>query len=326
MNNLTTTEKKVINNLSKALKSSVQLGDLLQLVIASLSEAGTPANAVVASEVLTVSGVVLHGETITFNNPAKPGIDVYEFLADAAQKKRVSTNIAVDITDSTTASTGTLTMDTQPIAGDKVTIGAKVFTFVPVGTDTADGEISIGVDVAAAQAAFVAAINGTDGVNDPHPLVSAGAFAANASVITALIGGVAGDAIATTETFTAATNVFAAVTLGTGADCTAANAITALVAAITAYDTQDIIAADGAGDTVTLTSAIAGAIGNDITLAATMTNGSFTDDATEMSGGVDGTVSSGVKIMVDETNLYICFLPNTKNDRNWRRVELRSLN
>jgi hypothetical protein len=113
------------------------------------------------------------------------------------------------------ASQGTLTVDTQPTAGDTMTIGGKVYTFTADGTAAADGEIDVGVDLAGAQANIVAAINGTDGINTAHPLVSAAAFSTNASVITALTKGAAGDDIATTETFTAATNVFDAATLGT---------------------------------------------------------------------------------------------------------------
>lgn len=113
------------------------------------------------------------------------------------------------------ASQGTLTMDTQPTAGDTMTIGTKVYTFTADGTAAADGEIDVGADLADAKTLVVAAINGTDGINTAHTLVTAAAFATNDMVITAKTKGVAGDLIATTETFTAGTNVFDAATLGT---------------------------------------------------------------------------------------------------------------
>jgi hypothetical protein len=113
------------------------------------------------------------------------------------------------------ASQGTLTVDTQPTAGDTFTIGTKVFTFRAVGDANADGDVEVGADLAGAQANIVAAVNGTDRFNDPHPSVTIAAFAADDAVITAIVEGTAGNAIATTETFTAGTNVFDAAVLGT---------------------------------------------------------------------------------------------------------------
>jgi len=118
-------------------------------------------------------------------------------------------------------SQGTLTMDTNPTDGDTITIGAVTYTFKD--TPASAGHIKIGVNVAATQVSLVKTINGTGiagtdyfaGTTTPHPTVSAGNFAANASVLTARTAGVAGDTIATTETFTAGTNVFDAATLGT---------------------------------------------------------------------------------------------------------------
>ena len=306
---------------------NMKLGNIIQAIIVGLNQttvAGTPVNAVNAFETLTVSGVVLDGETVLINNPAIDGIDIYEFLADAAQTKSAPGNIAVDITAYATKSTGTLTVDTQPTSGDTMTIGTKVYTFVPVGTANGDGEISIGANLAGAQAAIVAAINGTDGVNEPHPKVRASVFATDASTITAMVGGTAGDLIATTETFTAATNVFGAVTLGNGADCSAANAITALVGAITASDTQGISAVDGAGDTVVLTCDVAGVIGNTVIIGETMSNGSFTGGAVLLSGGIDGTVGTIGESMIDASYLYRCVADNTTAGKNWRRISLGS--
>ena len=124
------------------------------------------------------------------------------------------------------ASQGTLTMDVIPTEDDTMTIGTRVYTFRDTFTG-GDDEIFIGANVAATQANTVAAINGTgtDGVEykntAPSTDVTMGAFAANDAVLTAIVPGAAGDAIATTETFTPVTDVFDAATLGTtraGAD------------------------------------------------------------------------------------------------------------
>jgi len=284
----------------------------------------TPVNAVAAQGTLTIAGVVIDGEYVDI------GDDRYEFCADAAQSLTAGSDFAVDITSYVTKSQGTLTVVTQPISGDTMTIGDKVFTFVTNGTANADGEISIGTDAATAQANIVAAINGTDGWNTASAYVTIAAFAANAAVLTALVGGVAGDSIATTETFNGVGNIFDAATLGTttaGVDCSAANAVTALVAAITANDTQGVGAADGAGDTVVLTADTKGAAGNAIVIAESMANGSL-DGGGVLGGtttGVDGTVGTQWQVAVDASYIYICIAANTIADANWRRVTLGSV-
>jgi hypothetical protein len=293
------------------LEFGVIINDLIQQAN-NATAVGTPVNAVDATNILTLAGVVIDGETVTINL-----IDIYEFCADVAQSVTTVGNIPVDITAVTTASTGTLTIDTQVTSGNTMTIGGKVYTFVPDGTDNADGEITIGTDLATGQAAVVAAINGTDAHNTANASVSSGAFAANDAIITALIGGVAGDAIDTTETFTAVTNIFAAGTLGSGADCTAANAITALVAAVTASDTQGVGAADGAGDTVDLTADAGGVAGNAITTTEVMANASFA--TATLASGVDGTVGVLGQDFIDATYIYKLMADNTIADANWTR-------
>ena len=129
--------------------SAMQPGEPVNIV------AGTPVNAVAGTAVLTIDGVAIHGETATI------GDNVYEFAADAGQTVTEG-NIAVDITAVATASQGTLTIDTQPTAGDTMTIGTKVYTFVPAGTANADGEVSIGADLAAALIIIVEAIDGLE--------------------------------------------------------------------------------------------------------------------------------------------------------------------
>ena len=318
-----------LDSVYKDINAKFDTGTLSAQAIASLAladtalqevilETATPVNAVAATKTLTISGVVIDGETVTI------GTNIYEFCADTAQSLSTGT-IAVDIEANATKSAGTLTIDTQPTAGDTMTIGTKVYTFVPVGTANADGEVSIGTDLATAKTAIVAAINGTDGISTAHTLVSAAAFVVNDCVITALVGGVAGDLIATTETFTAVSNVFNAVTLGTtvvGVDCVQADAVTALALAITTSDTQGVGAVDGAGDTVILTADTKGVVGNSIVIGETMANGAFAGGAVLLSGGVNGTVGVQWEVKVDSSYLYVCVVTNTIIDANWRRVTL----
>lgn len=324
MDNLTTAARTAANNITKRMLLGNVIDDIIDHAKLMSTEDAAPVNAVAATKTLTISGVVTDGETVTFNNPAVAGTDVYEFLTDAAQTKTVSSNIAVNVSAYAVKATGTLTVATQPTAGDTMVIGSKTFTFVPVGTDNANGEISVGADVAAAKVNIVAAVNGTDAHNIAHPQVSASVFSSNDCTLTALVGGVGGNSIATTETFTAVGNLFGAATLGSGASCSATNAVAALVAAITANDTQGILATDGTGDTVDLVAEVAGVSGNSITLAKTLANGSFASSATALSGGVDGTVGSKHELRSTASYLYVCTDDNTVAGANWRRMSLGS--
>jgi len=325
MNNLTNSELKIMNNLTMVHDLDVRLGDKIQEVINNISpdwieniiKEGTPENAKSAEAVLTISGVVIDGETVTVGN------DVFEFAAD--EELTVSEgHIPIDIFADAVGSYNSLTMDTQPTSGDTVKIGDKTYIFVPVGTDTADGEVSIGVDKVEAQANLVAAINGTDGISFSHPLVSIGDFTADVATVTALVGGVSGDLIETTETFTALTNIFSNGTLDNGVDCTDEKAATAFANAITNLGTEGIIGTVGIScDTVEMI-APTGAAGNDIPVSTTMDNASFGVDVDFMSGGKDGTIASGIQFMIDDTNIYVSIGENTVTGTNWRKIALTS--
>lgn len=198
---------------------------------------GIPNKGTKAVGVLRVASAVKDAQTVTI------GRDVYE--VDTRDASHVTSgNIRLDLSaGSTVKMQATLTVDTQPIAGDTMTIGTKVYTFVPTGQANVDGQIALGGNVAATQPKIVAAINGSDSINTAHPLVTAGAFAVNASVVTSISGGIA--TIACTETFTAGTNIFDATTLGTttaGVDPTAAEFTTALTAAINASGVEAVTA------------------------------------------------------------------------------------
>jgi hypothetical protein len=296
--------------------------------VCSIIPTGAPVNAISATKTLTIDGVVIDGETVTIDNPEADGIDVYEFAADVALTVGEG-NIPVNINAYTVKATDGLTVDVKPTVGDIMTIGIKDFTFVPSGTANGDGEIDIGIPadlLADIQASIVKAIRGTDGHNEPHPLVTCGeAFLGNVLAITALIGGVAGNDIATTETFTAETNVFSADKLANGSDCVQANAVTALAAAITDHDTQGVGGVGGAGDTVVLTADIGGDITNTIIIGETMANGEFAGGAVLLSGGVDGTVGEANTVLMDASYLYVTIAENTIAGKNWRRIDLGSV-
>jgi hypothetical protein len=286
---------------------------------------GTPVNAVNATKTLTLTGVVIDGETVTINHSDAVGTDIYEFMSDTAQTKTTATNKAVNISSYAAKSTGTLTLATQPTANDTMTIGTKVYTFVASGTTPANGKIVLGTNLAATKLVVVKAINGsTDTANSANSKVTASAFASDICTLTAIDGGLAGNTIATTETFTANDNVFGGAVLGSGGECSAANAVTALIAAITSSDTQGVGATAGAGTSVVLTADVAGAAGNKVLISKSMANATFAGSATKLSGGIDGTEGPAEMLMHDSSYLYVLTADNTKAGKNWRRISIGS--
>lgn len=73
------------------------------------------------------------------------------------------------------AATAVVTMTVIPTAGKTFIVGGVTYTFRAAGDTDAAGEISIGINVAAARLNFVAAING-NALNVANPIVSCGAF------------------------------------------------------------------------------------------------------------------------------------------------------
>lgn len=310
----------VSTKLAAAVQASLALADSAIQVAAGITP-GTPVNAVGSYDTLNVTGVVIDGETFTVN-----ATDIYEFCADAAQGVTAPGNLPVDIEAHATKSACKLTIDTQVTLGDFMNVGGVLYTFASVASTKGEGDISIGTDLATGQAAIVAAINGTDGHNTANPVATAAAFTgggATESIITALIGGTAGDAYVCTSTFTTGTNQFDAATFGTevaGVDCIAANAILAIAISVAANDTVGIGAVDAAGDTMTFTMDTLGTAGDGITLTKVMANGAFVGGVT--AGGVDGTVGAIWASFIDTAYIYYAIAANTIADANWRRVSL----
>ena len=309
---LTSVERRVLNNVSMEQNANVKLGEIISEILNNV-QPGTPVNAAYAAAALEVVGIS-HGETLTI------GDDIYEVTAreDAVVTEG---HIAIPIYDISTPATGTLTMAAQPTAGDTVTIGEKTYIFVPNGTDTADGEVSIGVDLAGAQAALVAAVNGADEFTSQNEDVKMAAFIADVATLEAIVAGVYGNTITTTSTFTSAGNLFSGLTLINGADCSTANALVAIADAVTDNDTQGV-AAEVYAEEEFVTFYALGEEANAIEVSTTMLNASFPDETTSLSGGVNATESGTVRLMVDERYLYVCTAPNTIDGSNWRRIPL----
>lgn len=234
-----------------------------------------------ATGTLTISGVVVDGETVLI------GDRTYYYSTGLTSVP--AGNVTANISAYGTKAAGNLTLSVQATEGDTFQIGPKTYVMVANGTANTNGEVSLGGNLAVCQTNIVAAINGTDSVNTSNSQVSAGNFSGNVTLLTALYTGTQGNSIVTAEIgqgFTDANNTFDATTLGdvtAGVDVSAANAVTALVAAINGDASAVVSAADGASDTVVITADTAGADGNDIATTETMTNGEFDDET--LTGG-----------------------------------------
>lgn len=142
-------------------------------------------------------------------------LDKQQAISDSIAKTVATVTTTENTPVNAVAAAGTLTVAVQPLVGDTFTIGTKVYTFTTNATAAADGEVDVGADVAGAKVNIVAAINGTDGINTASAFVTAAAFIADDSILTAITAGTSGNSIATTETFDNVGNVFDAATLGT---------------------------------------------------------------------------------------------------------------
>lgn len=130
-----------------------------------------------ATGVLTISSVVIDGETVTI------GPDVYEFDTHTASTI-TSGRIRANISASAVKAQGTLRLDTIPTANDLFTIGARTYVCVASGAGDSAGEVSIGASLAAFEANLLAAIAGTDGFNSAHPTVTMAVGTPTAGTVT----------------------------------------------------------------------------------------------------------------------------------------------
>lgn len=204
---------------------------------------------------LRVAAAVIDTETVTI------GADVYEVdTRDVSHVTagRIRLNLSAG---STVKAQGTLTIAEPVTAGDTIVIGTKTYTFVPKNTATTDGEIDMGDSEAHTKLNIVIALKGgatwTAGGANANPastFVTCGAaFGGDALVLTAIVGGTPGNAIATTEGLTHISNIFDGVVLGTttpGVDPTAAEFTTALLAAINGSGTEPVSAIRPAAGTI----------------------------------------------------------------------------
>ena len=191
--------------------------------------------------VLRVASAVAHLETVTFAGRV--------FRADnRTTPPTVAGELAVALNSYATAASRALTItDGQNAAADEtVTIGGQVYTFKT--SLSAANQVLIGADDNATCANLVAAINGAAGAGTTYGTGTVAntsvtaAAASNVVTVTAIIPGTVGNSIAIAETMAQAAWASSATVLAGGADSSAANFTTALVAAIAADSSQRVAA------------------------------------------------------------------------------------
>lgn len=324
--NLSVTTEKIAALAVTAEKLAAAL-DMNGKTITNLSiEAGTPVNAVSSQGTLTLTGVVIDGETFIV------GDEIFEIDTDGIVG---GGNIAIDVSAFATASQGTLTVTgggNQIADGDTVTIDTKIYTFKTTLTPT-EGEILIGADDTAAllnlsNALDLAGAAGVDySVAAIHPTVTKISSDALTMIVEVRIPGTDGDSIVSTEV-AAELSWDGGGTLGTtvaGVDCPAADADGVIVTDVSAGSSL-VTATQGGGTTVLMTVDIAGVAGNAFVSTVAMANGSFgASTLGDTVAGVDGTIGAINKLLSDATNLYSATAANTIVDANWKKLVWQSL-
>ena len=214
-------------------------------------------------------GVGSDTETVTV------GTRVYELDTHSGAGSITPGRVRVDVSGgSTVKARGTLNLNSQPLNGETVTIGGKVYTFEDALTNV-DGHVHISHTSASLTIDnLIAAIMLGNGETTPgagtdyaaattiHPTVTAAVGAGDTMIVSAKAGGVGGNAIATLDGLSDVLSVWDAGTLGTttaGVSPTAGEVATALMTAINADASRVMDARDVGWGTVLLVTKAAGA-------------------------------------------------------------------
>ncbi len=180
-------------------------------------------------EALEVDTAELAAGAVTNPKIGALAVDSAELAADAVTEAKIealavsSGKIAIDaISGSRARATETLTLTGQPLDTETVTVGGKTYTFQTVLTDV-DGNVLIGAAETDSLDNLIAAINLGAGSGTVYAAatteqteVDAVAGAGETMDVAAVVGGTAGNAIATTHTLS--NGSFGAANLSGGTD------------------------------------------------------------------------------------------------------------
>lgn len=299
-------------------------------------EVGTPVNAVAASQILELTGVIVpgsHAESVLTANTILDG-DTFTF---GARTYRYKTVIA-QIDDIFLGNNDAEALDnTKHIFNGTGTPGTHYFTGSVPNAD------AVATDNAATTQKFIARVPGV--AANTLPTTSSGATLSWAD--TTLGGGTgASNPGVAPETVTADGEVYSFVNVLSETNGAAAipNQVLFGVNSAAALDNLKLAMNHGATEgtnystgtvvhpTLTATTnedvsqvveaKIKGTAAESIAVDDTLSNGAWAD--TNLAGGVDGTVGLAKQLLADSTYLYVAIAANTIAGANWRRIALGS--
>jgi len=224
-----------------------------------------PVAGVKANGTLTISGVVSDTQTCTI------GSNVYEFDIN---NSITAGRIKVDVANLRNQATGTLTFSGVVADAETVTIGTRVYEF-DFNDSITEGNVK--VDISAGGTAATGTLTFSGATSDGETVV---------------IGN-------RTYEFDTDNNVSAVdhVRVDISGGATAAASVTALVAAITGdQDVAAVIAVDGEGDTVVVTSRVKGTTGNNIDSTTTCANAAW--GAAKLANATDCAATTAITALV----------------------------
>lgn len=283
----------------------------------TVTEGRTPIN--IAAVTTKASGTLTVVDNPTAGNTMTIGSTVYTFRAtadfDAAGEIEIGDAAADTQANIIAAIMGTDGVNT---AHTLVTIGA--FNASNQATVTAKTGGTVGNTIATTETftsesnvfGAAALASGADCLAPAAVTAIVAAINANSEIVTAVDG--AGDTVVATaiekfpespiaSTETMANGAWGATTLAADTTCAAADAVTALVAAINANNDSAVTAVDGDGNTVVVTAKTKGASGNEVGTTETMSNGAWGAEVLE--DGANGTVTAGTELYGIFTNLTL---------------------
>ena len=340
INNLAVTTGKLNANAVTAEKLATTI-DLAAVALTTLAlEDGTPVNAVAATGICTLTGVITpgtHGETVLTST----GVDVsdtetvtigsvvYRFMSTMTQafdiQRGVSAAVSLDNLKAAINLTGSF--------GTEYYAGTTAHPTV-VATDNAatTQKIVVRIHGTASNAEVTEDTSATYSWADTTIGGGTGASTAGVAVESATIDGrtyswvdvlsetnapaaaVADQVLFGATSATALDNLLLAINAGltAGTEYSTGTAIHATVTATTNTDTEQTVAAK-----------ISGTAANALATTSDLANGAW--GAVTLENGVDGTVGIANEIVSDGSYVYHAIAVNTIADANWRRVSLGSV-
>jgi hypothetical protein len=312
--------------------------DLTSVALSKLKiETGTPVNAVAATQILELTGVIVpgsHAESVLTANTILDGDIVtigsqpYRFKTEPAQ----AYDVALGESDAAALDNLKAAINATGTPGTEYFAGTLAHPSV-VATDNADTTQKIVARVPGTAANALATTSSGATLAWPDTTLGGDTGASNPGIApeTITIDSVVYSVVNVLSETNGAAAIANQVLFG---DDTAA-CLDNLKLAInhgatmgTNYSTGSVVhptveATTNANDAQTVASKVKGVVGNSIAVDDTLSNGSW--GAAALAGGINGTVGLAKQVLADSSYLYLAIAANTIADANWRRIAVGSV-